>query len=44
MLGEVFQRFVEKSPIAVMVRGLLERVLGAEHTPSGRAHRDGQSR
>jgi hypothetical protein len=23
MLGEVFQRFVEKSPIAVMVRGLL---------------------
>jgi hypothetical protein len=30
MLGEIFQRFVEKSPIAVMVRGLLERVLGAE--------------
>jgi IS4 transposase len=30
MLGEVFQRFVEKSPIAVMVRGVLERVLGAE--------------
>ena len=27
MLGEVFQRFAEKSPIAVMVRGLLERVL-----------------
>ena len=30
MLGEVFDRFVEKSPISVMVRGLLERVLGAE--------------
>jgi hypothetical protein len=26
MLGEVFQRFAEKSPIAVMVRGVLERV------------------
>jgi len=30
MLGKVFDRFVEKSPISVMVRGLLERVLGAE--------------
>jgi Transposase DDE domain len=30
MLGKVFQRFVEKSPISVMVRGTLERVLGAE--------------
>ena len=30
MLGEVFERFVEKSPISVMVRGTLERVLGAE--------------
>ncbi len=30
MLGKVFARFVEKSPIAVMVRGTLERVLGAE--------------
>jgi hypothetical protein len=30
MLGEVFQRFGEKSLIAVMVRGLLERVLGGE--------------
>jgi hypothetical protein len=30
MLGKVFERFVEKSPISVMVRGLLERVLGAE--------------
>jgi IS4 transposase len=30
MLGIVFERFVEKSPISVMVRGTLERVLGAE--------------
>ena len=30
MLGKVFARFVEKSPIAVMVRGMLERVLGAD--------------
>src|SRR5215831_4921591 len=30
MPGEVFQRFVQRSPISVMVRGTLERVLGAE--------------
>jgi hypothetical protein len=30
MLGEVFERFVEKSPISVMVRASLERVLGAD--------------
>jgi len=30
MLGKVFERFMEKSPISVMVRGTLERVLGAE--------------
>ena len=30
MLGKVFARFMEKSPIAVMVRGTLERVLGAD--------------
>src|SRR5437899_4200273 len=30
MLGKVFVRVVEKSTISVMVRGLLERVLGAE--------------
>jgi len=30
MLGKAFARFVEKSPISVMVRGTLERVLGAE--------------
>ena len=29
MLGAVFERFVEKSPISVMVRATLERVLGA---------------
>ena len=29
MLGTVFDRFIEKSPISVMVRGTLERVLGA---------------
>src|SRR5215471_6310665 len=30
MLGAVFERFVEKSPISVMVRATLERVLGAD--------------
>ena len=30
MLGAVFARFVEKSPISVMVRASLERVLGAD--------------
>jgi Transposase DDE domain len=30
MLGKMFARFVEKSPISVMVRGTLERVLGAD--------------
>jgi len=30
MLGNVFERFVEKSPISVMVRGTLERVLGPD--------------
>jgi hypothetical protein len=30
MLGEVFDRFVEKSPISVIVRGTLERVLGPD--------------
>ena len=30
MLGEVFERFVEKSPISVLVRASLERVLGAD--------------
>src|SRR5437879_3150211 len=30
MLGKVFARFVEKSPMCVMVRGTLERGLGAD--------------
>jgi IS4 transposase len=30
MLGDVFERFVEKSPISVIVRGTLERVLGPD--------------
>ena len=30
MLGDVFERFVDKSPISVMVRATLERVLGAD--------------
>jgi hypothetical protein len=30
MLGDVFERCVEKSPLSVMVRGTLERVLGPE--------------
>lgn len=30
MLGDVFERFVEKSPISVMVRASLERVLSAD--------------
>ena len=30
MLGKVFERFVDHSPISVMVRGTLERVLGAD--------------
>jgi hypothetical protein len=30
MLGKVCDRFVEKSPISVMVRGTLERVLGTD--------------
>ena len=27
ILGQVFERFVEKSPVSVMVRGLLETIL-----------------
>ena len=29
MLGKIFERFVEKSPVSVMARGLLERVLNS---------------
>ena len=31
MLGEVFERFVEKSPISVMSRASLERVFTTVH-------------
>lgn len=30
MLGKIFERFVEKAPVAVMVRGILERTLGSD--------------
>ena len=30
MLSPVFERFIEKSPVSVMVRGMLERVVGAD--------------
>jgi hypothetical protein len=30
MLGKIFERFVDKAPVAVMVRGILERILGPE--------------
>jgi hypothetical protein len=30
MLGNVLARLVEKSPLSVLVRGSLERVLGAD--------------
>jgi len=30
MLGDVFDRFIEKAPVAVMVRGVLERVLNPD--------------
>ena len=35
MLGEAFERFVEKSPISVMVGASLERVLGADRLNCG---------
>ena len=30
MLGLLFERFVEKSPVSVMMRGLMERVFAPE--------------
>jgi len=30
MFGEVWQAFIKESPVAVMVRGLLENLLDAE--------------
>ena len=38
MLGAVFERFVEKSPLSVMVRATLERALSADRSISGMAH------
>ncbi|GJD54102.1 IS4 family transposase ISRso13 [Methylobacterium crusticola] len=38
MLGEVFERFVAESPISVMVRASLERVLGADRLDLWFAH------
>jgi hypothetical protein len=32
MFGEILQVFAEKSPVTVMVHGLLERILNAEKT------------
>lgn len=30
MLGSIFERFIEHSPVSVMVRGLMERIFAAE--------------
>lgn len=30
MLGAIFKRFVEQSPVSVMVRGLMERTFSSE--------------
>ena len=30
MLGQVFKKFIDKAPVAVMVRGVLERVLNPD--------------
>ena len=30
MLNPIFERFVEKSPVSVMARGMMERVLNPE--------------
>jgi len=30
MLGTIFERFVEESPVSVMMRGLMERVFAPE--------------
>ena len=30
MLGKAFERFIEKAPVAVMVRGILERALNPD--------------
>ena len=30
MLGKAFEKFIDKAPVAVMVRGVLERVLNPD--------------
>ena len=30
ILGQVFERFIEESPVSVMVRGLLETILSPQ--------------
>jgi hypothetical protein len=30
ILGQVFERFVTESPVSVMVRGLLEKILSSQ--------------
>jgi len=36
VLGQVFERFVEESPVSVMVRGLLETILFSDGLDNGR--------
>src|ERR1051326_1143679 len=31
LLGRIFERFVEKSPLSVMARGVMEHALNTEH-------------
>lgn len=35
MLGEVFNRFIEASPLSVMMRGLVERLLNPQRLDAG---------
>jgi len=35
MFGEILQKFADKSPITVMVRGLLENLLALWHLAEG---------
>lgn len=37
MLGAIFERFIEQSPVSVMVRGLMERVWG-HRTKTGKSY------
>jgi hypothetical protein len=33
ILGQVFERFIEESPVSVMVRGLMEKFLSPQKRP-----------